>query len=69
MAELNLFTIPAGAPFLEVLAQAMLEGRFGRVHDPEDPAALARVTLYLPTRRATRKHAGMLSVAPAAANT
>ncbi len=61
MAELNLFTIPAGAPFLGVLAQAMLEGRFGRVHDPEDPAALARVTLYLPTRRAARAFAACLS--------
>ena len=45
MPELNLFTIPAGAPFLEVLAQAMLEGRFGAVHDPGDPAAMARTTL------------------------
>ncbi len=39
----------------------MLEGRFGRVHDPEDPAALARVTLYLPTRRAARAFAACLS--------
>lgn len=61
MPELNLFTIPAGAPFLEVLAQAMLEGRFGRVHDPDDPAAMARTTLYLPTRRAARAFAACLS--------
>ncbi|HEY5794037.1 MAG TPA: double-strand break repair protein AddB [Bosea sp. (in: a-proteobacteria)] len=61
MPELNLFTIPAGAPFLEVLAQAMLEGRFGRVHDPDDPAAMARATLYLPTRRAARAFAACLS--------
>ena len=45
MAELNLFNIPAGAPFLDVLAQAMLEERCGAVHDPDDPAALARTTL------------------------
>lgn len=61
MPELNLFTIPTGAPFLEVLAQAMLEGRFGRVHDPDDPAAMARATLYLPTRRAARAFAACLS--------
>jgi ATP-dependent helicase/nuclease subunit B len=61
MPELNLFTIPAGAPFLEVLAQAMLEGRFGTIHDPDDPAAMARTTLYLPTRRAARAFAACLS--------
>lgn len=61
MAELNLFSIPAGAPFLEVLAQAMVEGRFGRIHDPADPTALARATLYLPTRRAARAFAACLS--------
>lgn len=61
MPELNLFTIPAGAPFLDVLARAMVEGRFGRVHDPEDPTALARVTLYLPTRRAARAFAARLA--------
>ncbi|KRE09330.1 hypothetical protein ASE63_21735 [Bosea sp. Root381] len=61
MPELNLFTIPAGAPFLDVLAQAMLEGRFGPVHDPDDPAAMARATLYLPTRRAARAFAACLS--------
>lgn len=61
MPELNLFTIPAGAPFLEVLAQAMLEGRFGKVHDPDEPAAMARATLYLPTRRAARAFAACLS--------
>ncbi len=61
MPELNLFSIPAGAPFLEVLAQAMLDGRFGRIHDPDDPAAMARATLYLPTRRAARAFAASLS--------
>ncbi|AMJ62396.1 double-strand break repair protein AddB [Bosea sp. PAMC 26642] len=61
MTELNLFTIPAGAPFLDVLAQAMVEGRFGPIHDPADPAAMARTTLYLPTRRAARAFAACLS--------
>ncbi|WP_377844420.1 double-strand break repair protein AddB [Bosea sp. UC22_33] len=61
MPELNLFSIPAGAPFLEVLAQAMLDGRLGPVHDPADPAAMARTTLYLPTRRAARAFAAILA--------
>ena len=61
MPDLNLFNIPAGAPFLEVLAQAMLDGRFGRVHDPADPAAMARTTLYLPTRRAARAFTALLA--------
>lgn len=61
MPELNLFSIPAGAPFLDVLAQAMLDGRFGPVHDPADPAAMARATLYLPTRRAARAFTAILA--------
>jgi ATP-dependent helicase/nuclease subunit B len=61
MPELNLFTIPAGAPFLEVLAQAMLDGRFGTIHDADDPTAVARATLYLPTRRAARAFTACLS--------
>jgi ATP-dependent helicase/nuclease subunit B len=61
MPDLNLFSIPAGAPFLEVLAQAMLDGRLGPVHDPADPAAMARTTLYLPTRRAARAFAALLA--------
>lgn len=61
MPELNLFSIPAGAPFLAVLAQAMLDGRLGPIHDPADPAAMARATLYLPTRRAARAFAAILA--------
>lgn len=61
MHKLNLFTIPAGTSFLDVLAQAMVEGRFGPVHDPSDPAAMARTTLFLPTRRAARAFAACLS--------
>lgn len=62
MPELNLYSIPAGAPFLDVLAEAVLAGRFGTIHDPADPAAMARATLYLPTRRAARAFAACLSV-------
>lgn len=61
MPELNLFSIPAGASFLEVLAQAMLDGRLGPVHDPADPTAMARATLYLPTRRAARAFTAILA--------
>jgi ATP-dependent helicase/nuclease subunit B len=61
MAGLNLFSIPAGAPFLAVLAQALIDGRFGQAHDPADPAALSRTTLYLPTRRAARTFSAVLA--------
>ena len=49
----RVFTIPAAQPFLATLAKALLTGNLpvpgGR---PPDPAALADVTLLLPTRRA-----------------
>lgn len=51
----NVFNIPASAPFLPALIAALREGRLvpgfpaGR-----DPLELARLTLYLPTRRACR---------------
>jgi ATP-dependent helicase/nuclease subunit B len=61
MADPNLFTIPPGAPFLEVLARTMLAGRFGALVDPDDPMALARATIYLPTRRAARALVACLS--------
>ncbi|HEY6255661.1 MAG TPA: double-strand break repair protein AddB [Xanthobacteraceae bacterium] len=51
----RVFTIPASAPFLPTLIEALLEGRlvpgFGR---SDDPLALADATIYLPTRRACR---------------
>ena len=49
----RVFTIPAGAPFLPTLADALVSGRLvGAVG--HDPFALASVTLYLPTQRAVR---------------
>lgn len=56
MAEpLNVFSIPAGAPFLSVLAEALLDGCLGPLPDyRQDPLALAGVTVLLPTRRAVR---------------
>jgi ATP-dependent helicase/nuclease subunit B len=52
----NVFTIPASAPFLTVLIDALCAGKL--VHGfpaSDDPLALASATLYLPTRRACRR--------------
>ena len=51
----RILSVPAGAPFLPVLAAALLDGRIvpGFVHDG-DPLALASATIYVPTRRAAR---------------
>jgi ATP-dependent helicase/nuclease subunit B len=46
---MNLYAIPPAAPFLETLAAGLLTRL-----PADDPAALARVTLLLPTRRAAR---------------
>src|SRR5690606_3754984 len=56
MAKSNVFTIPPGAPFLEVLARSLCDGRLveGFEYDAGDPLSLASVTIYLPTRRAAR---------------
>ena len=56
----SIFTIPPGIPFLDTLADALVSGRLvGPVGD--DPFALASVTLYLPTRRATRALGAVLA--------
>src|SRR4051794_18698396 len=49
----NVFSIPAGAPFLPTLADALLSGKLATI-DLSDPLALADVTILLPTRRAAR---------------
>jgi ATP-dependent helicase/nuclease subunit B len=49
----RVFTIPASAPFLPTLIEALLGGKLG-VAPLRDPLALASATLYLPTRRACR---------------
>lgn len=56
MRQSRIFTIPAGAPFLRVLAQSLLDGRLveGFRFDPQDPLQLADATIYVPTRRAAR---------------
>src|SRR3954469_11975287 len=51
----RVFTIPASAPFLPTLIEALMEDRLGLGFKPGgDPLALAGVTIYLPTRRACR---------------
>ncbi|ACL56598.1 double-strand break repair protein AddB [Methylobacterium nodulans] len=60
MSEDRIFTIPPGVPFLATLAEALLDGTLaGDVG--RDPLGLATVTLYLPTRRATRALAAILA--------
>jgi ATP-dependent helicase/nuclease subunit B len=63
------FSIPAGAPFLTTLADALLDGRLGAIPGlGTDPLALAEVTVLLPTRRAVRAFADiLLARAPAGA--
>ncbi|QIB33779.1 double-strand break repair protein AddB [Ancylobacter pratisalsi] len=57
----RLFTIPASAPFLDTLADALLDGRLIEGFAPRaDPLALASATVFLPTRRAGRLFAEAL---------
>jgi ATP-dependent helicase/nuclease subunit B len=58
----RVFTIAPGAPFLDTLARALLDGRLvpGFPH-PDQPEALARAVIYLPTQRAARALATRLS--------
>ena len=52
----RILTIAAGLPFLKTLASALCDGRLTAHfrHDPSDPLSLAKVTIFLPTRRAAR---------------
>jgi ATP-dependent helicase/nuclease subunit B len=52
-ARPNFFNIPASAPFLPVLIDALVAGKLvNGFPATRDPLELARATLYLPTRRA-----------------
>lgn len=51
----RVFTIPPDAPFLKILAQAVLDGFPDRVGSRPTPFEIARVTILLPTRRAARE--------------
>ncbi len=54
-ARPNVFTLPAGEPFLAGLARALLNGHLPRPGGvPPSPIDLAAITLLLPTRRAVR---------------
>ncbi len=56
----RVFSIPPGCAFLPTLVDALLEGRLvGPLSD--DPAALADITIYVPTRRATRALIALLA--------
>lgn len=46
----NLFTIPASVPFAKSLADEVIR----RLNAENDPLALSRATIYVPTRRAVR---------------
>src|SRR5437764_15079913 len=49
----RVFTIPASAPFLPTLIDALREGKLvAEFLADRDPLAWSRVTLFLPTRRA-----------------
>ncbi len=51
----RIYTVPAGQPFLRALASALLRGDLPARGGPKpSPVDLTDVTLYLPTRRATR---------------
>jgi ATP-dependent helicase/nuclease subunit B len=52
----NVFTIPAGLPFLRTLTEMLLSGELAPDfrYDPADPLGLAGVTIFVPTRRAAR---------------
>ena len=54
-AKPNVFTIPASAPFLPALVDALRAGKLvSGFPANDDPLELSRATLYLPTRRACR---------------
>src|SRR6185437_3113133 len=55
VSRANVFNIPASAPFLPVLIDALRAGKLiPGFPTSGDPLALAAATLYLPTRRACR---------------
>ncbi len=52
----RILTIAPGTPFLKVLARSLCDGSLaqGYAYDPADPLSLAKVTIYVPTRRSAR---------------
>ncbi|MCT4655742.1 MAG: double-strand break repair protein AddB [Cohaesibacter sp.] len=47
----NVFSIPPGAAFLTTLIDGLIDGELIKGFDIADPAQLAEVTIYVPTRR------------------
>lgn len=59
-SDARVFSIPPGCAFLPTLVDALIDGRLvGPLGD--DPAALSDVTIYVPTRRATRALIALLA--------
>lgn len=52
----RILTIAPGTPFLKTLAESLCDGRLTPAfrYDPADPLSLAKVTIYVPTRRSAR---------------
>ena len=52
----NILTIAPGTPFLKTLAEALCDGSLfpDFTYDPSDPLSLAKVTIFVPTRRSAR---------------
>lgn len=52
----NILTIAPGTPFLKTLAETLCDGRLSPDfrYDPADPLSLAKVTIFVPTRRSAR---------------
>ncbi|MGV1821714.1 double-strand break repair protein AddB [Agrobacterium sp. CG160-95] len=52
----RVLTIAAGTPFLKTLAETLCDGTLtaGYKYDPANPLSLAKVTIYVPTRRSAR---------------
>ncbi|WP_320201024.1 double-strand break repair protein AddB [Agrobacterium sp. rho-13.3] len=52
----RILTIAPGTPFLKTLAESLCDGRLTPSfrYDPSDPLSLAKVTIYVPTRRSAR---------------
>ncbi|MBF9233224.1 double-strand break repair protein AddB [Microvirga alba] len=58
--DARVFSIPSGCPFLPTLVEALADGRLiGTL--PNDPAALADITIFVPTRRAARALIALLA--------
>ncbi len=52
----RILTIAPGTPFLKTLAESLCDGRLTTAfrYDAADPLSLAKVTIYVPTRRSAR---------------